>query len=225
MVYNVPDFASHSALTRHALGGWELATILDYSSGPSLTVFAEGVIDGAAGGISGTGDTQGAARPNRVVGQSCRAPAGSPKFQWLNPNAWTVDNYKLATFGTASVGECSGPGIANTDFSFHKNFKIGERVNLQFRMEFFNVFNTTQFQANSDGFTGIHVNLINDAVACNASNVGNSGSVCYGHAINTVGWSFGTNSRDGTAYGNQTFGQAQRDKGPREIQYSLKVEF
>jgi len=225
IVYNVPDFAGHSALVRHALGGWELAGILDYSSGPSMTVFLNGEILEAPGGFTGTGDTQGAARPNRVPGQPCRAPSGSPKFQWLNPAAWTVDNYQLATFGTASVGECSGPGIANTDFSFHKNFKIHERVNLQFRMEFFNLFNKVQFRANSEDITGIDNNLIDHAQACNAGNVSDAGSVCFGHAINSVGWSFDANSRDGIAYGNPHFGQAQHDKGPREIQYSLKIEF
>jgi hypothetical protein len=218
IVYNVPGFTGHSALVRGVFGGWELAGILDYSSGPSLTVFANGEVLNASGGFTGTGDTQGAARPNRVVGEPCRAPSGSPKFQWLNQNAWTVDNYQLATFGSSSVGECSGPGIANTDFSLHKNFKIGERVNLQFRMEFFNLFNKVQFRANSEDITGIDNNLIDNAVACNSGNIGNASSPCFGHAINTVGWSFAGN-------GNPTFGQAQHDKGPREIQYSLKIEF
>jgi len=204
IVYNVPEFTGHSALTRHVLGGWELAGILGYSSGPSLTVYANGEINGAPGGFTGTGVRQDASRPIRAVGQPCRAPSGSPKFQWLNQDAWTVDNYQLGTFGTASVGECSGPGIANTDFSVHKSFKIGERVNLQFRMEFFNLFNKVQFI----GTSGLDNNLIDNAVACNSGNIGDAGSPCVGHAINTVGWTFAGN-------GNPTFGQAQRDKGPR----------
>jgi hypothetical protein len=225
IVYNVPDFAGHNAVTRTVLGGWELAAILGYSSGTPLTVFLNGEIDGAPGGFTGTGDTQGAARPNRVKGEPCRAPSGSPKFQWLNPAAWTVDNYQLGTLGDEGVGPCSGPGIANTDFSIDKNFKIGERVKLQFRMDFFNVFNKVQFRSNSEDITGIDNNLIDRAVACNAGNIGDAGSICFGHAINTVGWSFNSNPRDGTAYGHTTFGQAQHDKGPREIQYSLRIEF
>ena len=218
IVYNLPEFAGHSGFVRHALGGWELASILDYASGPSLTVFANGEVSGADGGFTGTGARTDATRPDRIPGQSCRAPSGSPKFQWLNQAGWTMDNYRLTTFGTSGIGECYGPGLANTDFSVHKNFKVGEKITLQFRMEFFNVFNKVQFRSNSEDITGVDNNLINDAVACNAGNVGDSSSVCFGHAINTVGWNFATN-------GNPTFGQVQHDKGPREIQYSLKIQF
>ncbi len=226
IVYNVPELKGHNSFVKAALGGWELATILDYASGTPLTVFANSPqIEGAPGGLTGTAVGQGESRPNRVFGQSCRAPAGSPKFQWLNPAGWTIDNFQLGTFGNASVGECSGPGIANTDFSLYKNFRLTERVNLQFRMEFFNLFNKTQFRGNSADITGIDSNIADAGVACNATNVGDAGSVCYGHAVNTVGWSFGANSQDGVAYGHQTFGQASADKGPREIQYALKITF
>src|SRR5207248_10422177 len=118
---------------RHVFGGWELASILDYASGTPLTVFANSPdITGAPGGLTGTGVGQGETRPNRVFSQPCRAPSGSPKFQWLDPAAWTLDGFQLGRFGTASVGECSGPGIANTDFSVYKNFRVTERVTLQF---------------------------------------------------------------------------------------------
>ena len=45
---------------------------------------------------------------------------------------------------------CCGPGIVNWDMSLQKNTKIGERVNTQFRAEFFNLANHTQF-FNPDG--------------------------------------------------------------------------
>src|SRR5262249_6293555 len=105
-------------------------------------------------------------RPNRVAGQGCRAPSGSPAIQWLNPNAWTLDNFQLGTFGNSGIGICSGPGIANTDFSVHKNFKVTERINAQFRMDFFNAFNKTQFQGNGGGFTGVETNFLNSTFAC-----------------------------------------------------------
>jgi hypothetical protein len=40
-----------------------------------------------------------------------------------------------------------GPGIFNTDLSFSKGNKIGENVTLQFRAEFFNIFNHTQYSS------------------------------------------------------------------------------
>jgi hypothetical protein len=226
IVYRLPELAGYRNFVRQTLGGWELASILDYASGPPLTVYAsQPDIDGAPGGLIGTGQGQGETRANRVFGQPCRAPSGSPKFQWLNPDGWTLDNYQLATFGTGSIGDCQGPGIAQTDFSVYKNFKVGEKVTMQFRMEFFNLFNKVQFRGNSPDITAIDNNIATAGVACSAANVGDASSPCFQHGINTVGWSFGPNARNSTAYGNPTFGQANQDVGPREIQYGLKVTF
>jgi hypothetical protein len=226
IVYTLPELAGHSALMKHAAGGWEMAGILDYASGTNLTMFANGDITGAPGGLTGTGALADATRPNRVAGQPCHTP-GAPKFQWLNPDAWTINNYQLATFGNAGVGECYGPGLANTDFSIHKNFKAGERVNLQFRMDFFNLFNKVQFRGNSEDITGIDTNLINGGFACTAlaqddpDTSGTFATMCPGGVTNRVAWTFAGPS----GAGNQQFGQVQHDKGPREIQYSLKIEF
>ena len=56
------------------------------------------------------------------------------------------------TFGNSARNNVRGPGINNFDFSLFKNFalprfigKNGEGPKLQFRGEFFNVFNHTQF--------------------------------------------------------------------------------
>jgi Carboxypeptidase regulatory-like domain len=223
VVYTLPDLSGHSMLMRHAAGGWELAGILDYASGTSLTMFANGNVSGNPGGLTGTGALADATRPNRVAGQPCHAP-GSAKFQWLNPNAWTINSYQLGTFGNAGVGECLGPGLANTDFSVHKNFKAGERVNLQFRLDFFNLFNKVQFKGNSEDITGIDTNLIDTGYACTAvaqnapDTSAQFATSCPNGVTNRVAWDFANN-------GNVAFGQVQHDKGPREIQYSLKIEF
>ena len=39
----------------------------------------------------------------------------------------------------------TGPGAATFDFSIFKSFPIRERANLQFRTEFFNMFNRVNF--------------------------------------------------------------------------------
>jgi Carboxypeptidase regulatory-like domain/TonB-dependent Receptor Plug Domain len=219
VVYTMPDFTGHNAFVKGALGGWELATILDFASGTPLTVFANSPqIDNAPGGLTGTAIGQGETRPNRVAGQPCRAPSGSSKLQWLNQAAWTLDNFQLGTFGNASVGDCSGPGLANTDFSIYKNFKLTEKLKLQFRMEFFNVFNKVQFRGNSADVTGIDSNIADTGVACTAVNIGDNTSPCFNRTANTVAWDFATN-------GHQTFGQVSSDRGPREIQYALKLIF
>jgi hypothetical protein len=221
LVYSLPKMTGHNALTKGALGGWEVASILDYTSGSSMTIYAGRSVSGAGGGLSGSGTNQDNARPNVVAGQGCLASGNAPKYQWLNPNRWTLVGYQLGSFGNAGVGECLSPGIANTDFSVYKNFKLTERFNMQFRMEFFNVFNKVQFVGNAQGFTGINNTLSNSTKAClggSSGNVNTAGDSCFGKPANTVIWD-AQNSR------NPNFGQATKDRGPREIQYALKLNF
>jgi len=205
LVYDLPTLTGKSAPMRTALGGWELASILSYASGPSESIFGlAGGATNAPNGIQGTGYNNNQ-KPNRVL-QDCRSHGG-PKYQWYNPGAFTLDHYVIGTFGNSSVGSCSGPGLANTDFSVYKNFKVTERVNMQFRMEFYNLFNKTQFRADQ-----INNQLANTATACTAA------APCPGYAVNTVSYNQATQ-------GQQNFGQVTGDRGPREIQYALKINF
>jgi hypothetical protein len=202
IVYNAPAFAGQSAPVRHVLGNWELSSILSYASGPSLTVLAGSV--GAPGGLVGAGTSQGNDRPNLVAGQSCRASGNA--INWLNPNKFTLDHYVLGQNPTSPRGVCAGPGNAQTDFSVAKNFKITERVNAKFSMDFFNLFNKTQFIA-----TSINTNLSGAATLCDAA------TPCAGYANDTIKWS------QANIQGN--FGQETAAKDPRQIQYNLRIEF
>jgi hypothetical protein len=206
IVYTLPTLQGHGVPMRMALGGWEAASILTYASGPSQSIFGLNAgATNAPGGLQGTGDNENQ-KPNRVL-QDCRAH-GAGAVQWYNPAAFTLDHYQLGTFGNSSVGSCTGPGLANTDFSLYKTFKFTERVNMQFRMEFFNLFNKAQFRADQ-----IDQQLAASAVACTVANP------CPGYAVDTVSWNFANNGRP------QTFGRVTNDKGPREIQYALKINF
>jgi hypothetical protein len=227
---------------RTAFGGWQTGAILGYGSGPSQTIFGlnggatlgvGGVVacdanatpprtlalgncsPGAPGGIQGTGYATNQ-KPNRVL-QDCRSHGGL-KNQWYNPAAFTLDNYQLGSFGNSSVGSCTGPGLANTDFSVFKNFKLTERIGMQFRLEFFNLFNKVQFRADQNNFQ-----LASQAVACTGNAALNTTAIngvqdCSTHALNTVSYD---QARDGQG----SFGQITKDRGPREIQYALKLTF
>src|SRR5207248_9894808 len=48
-------------------------------------------------------------------------------------------------WGNAGVGIIRGPGQTNTDFSIAKTTQVGEKQSVQFRSEFFNLFNHPQF--------------------------------------------------------------------------------
>jgi hypothetical protein len=57
--------------------------------------------------------------------------------------------------GTAPRNPFNGPGRKFVDFAIFKNFLIGERYNTQFRVQFYNLFNTPQFgQPNGDSSSG-----------------------------------------------------------------------
>ena len=231
IVYNAPQLNDYNSFVKTTLGGWEMATILQYTSGSSLSIFNARAVDTAPGGISGAGANQDNIRPLVVPGQPCRAPSGSPEFQWLNPNRWTMVGYQIGTFGgtgaaNASVGECSSPGMANTDFSLYKNFKLTERFHMQFRMEFFNLFNKAQFLGNYQDTANINTTLSNSVRGCTTTStsatdmnsINNPASACFRRPINTVTFD-AANTR------NPTFGQVTKDRGPREIQYGLKFIF
>jgi len=89
-------------------------------------------------------------------------------------------------------------------------------VGLQFRMEFYNLFNKVQLRP---GDSLNHV-LASDGFACTVKNQGDAtfASRCPGGVTNRVSWNRATDQVT-------AFGQATRDKGPREIQYALKFTF
>ena len=85
-------------------------------------------------------------RPNRVGDASLPNPNLT---QWFNTALdtagapWTTP--ALYTFGNAGRGILRSPGRTNVDFSIFKEFPITERIKLQWRSEFFNIFNHPQF--------------------------------------------------------------------------------
>ncbi len=201
VIYNAPDFKDKNMFSRSVLGGWEMASILNYSSGPSET-FYWGGFNAVSGGLTGTGFNDNT-RPIRVASVPCRA-SGGPKEQIFNPGAFTLNGYKVGTVSGSSRGICEGPGLAQTDFSIYKNFKVGEHVKAQLRLEFFNAFNKTQFRADKINFF--------------LGNGGGSAPKPPPGGVQTAVWNAATDEQS-------SFGQSTLTKGPREIQYALKFTF
>ena len=65
------------------------------------------------------------------------------KAVWFNPCAY--DHAPAGELSTLSRAPLYGPRFVNTDFSAFKNFRVHEGMNLEFRAEFFNLFNHAQF--------------------------------------------------------------------------------
>jgi Carboxypeptidase regulatory-like domain/TonB-dependent Receptor Plug Domain len=90
----------------------------------------------------------------------CVAPAKVHTLTaWFNPCAF--EQAPAGELGTAPRAPVSGPNFINTDFSIIKNFVLPfrEGMGVQFRAEFFNLFNHAQFYLSGDGSFGQMQNI------------------------------------------------------------------
>jgi hypothetical protein len=118
-----------------AVSGWTLSTIIALQSGfpfsPQLGY-----------NPTGSGDTRNPVRPD--INPNFRGnlyPRTSQQF--FNPAAFLAPAY--GTVGNLGRDTLTGPGLANADVSVLKGTQINERLHAQFRVEFFNVLNHTNF--------------------------------------------------------------------------------
>ncbi len=215
-IFYLPGLNGTNGFVKNVFGGWEYATIVSFSSGTPLTpniagaitfLDAAGASQSLSGGLSGTGTGQGNILPNRVEGVGC---SGDDELQIVNPAAYTLVGRRIGEQGNGTRGSCRGPATKNFDMSFYKNFTpswltggLGEGARIQFRLELFNAFNTTQFRGNSLNLdAGSRVVTCGNAT-CSATN----------------------NLITGETFQNTAFGRPGSTRGPREIQYALKLVF
>lgn len=144
-MYDVPKWAPGVG------SGWQLAGITTLQSGQPFTVFGDffGVPlrpdQISAAGINNN-------NPNTAINGAL--PAGcnvTPFFTCSGTTAVSAfDPTDNLSFLPGALGRNSfkGPGLVNFDFSVLKNTYLGkgERANLQFRLEFFNLFNTSNYR-------------------------------------------------------------------------------
>jgi Carboxypeptidase regulatory-like domain/TonB dependent receptor len=132
---------------QQVLGNWQVNGIATAMSGTPFTVFdsTDFSVQGSAPEISGFFSN----RPNVVGGQNPNSGPKTPSA-WLNANAFQQviedPNSPVQQFGTAGRNIAQGPGYVDWDFSAFKNIRIGESKDIQFRAEFFNILNHTNFR-------------------------------------------------------------------------------
>ncbi|MEI9970549.1 MAG: hypothetical protein WDO73_00040 [Ignavibacteriota bacterium] len=91
---------------------------------------------------SNNGDSRNPVRPSWNPAFSGSVIEGGPA-QYFNPNAFVLP--APGTYGNVGRNVLIGPGLATTDFSVAKNTAITEKLRVQFRSEFFNIFNRVNF--------------------------------------------------------------------------------
>ncbi len=93
---------------------------------------------------SNDGDTRNPVRPSWNPAFTGPVILGGSN-RYFNPNAFIQP--LPGTYGNVGRNILAGPRLVETDASLTKLFSLSERLNLQFRSEFFNLFNHTNFNA------------------------------------------------------------------------------
>jgi hypothetical protein len=117
------------------IGNWQLSGIQTLQSGLPFT-------PQLSYNPSNDGDTRNPVRPSLNPNFTGQVIQGGPN-RYFNPSAFIQP--LPGTYGNAGRNILQGPGLVETDLSLTKKFSLSDRLNMQFRSEFFNVFNRTNF--------------------------------------------------------------------------------
>jgi hypothetical protein len=133
--YQLPFGKGRRNLMDRAIGGWSVASVLTLQSGFPFTPQL---------GFNPTnnGDTRNPIRPSWNPAFSGPVVIGN-QGQYYNPAAFLVPSN--GTYGNVGRDVLTGPGLATLDFSALKELPLSEKLKLQFRSEFFNILNHTNF--------------------------------------------------------------------------------
>jgi hypothetical protein len=115
------------------LGDWQAGGIITQQSGLPFTVNISG--DRANNGLLNQ-------RPN-LIGDPNLPDDQRSVDRWFNTDAFVIQS--VGALGSAGRNILDAPGTNVVDFSLLKNILFSERHRLQFRTEFFNLFNHTNF--------------------------------------------------------------------------------
>jgi Carboxypeptidase regulatory-like domain/TonB dependent receptor len=189
LTYDIP--APRGARWAHAvLGDWSIDSLLTARSAPPLNV---------AGLTVFIGGTRFSGRPNLVPGVPVYLTG--PQFPGgvaLNPAA--LVNNPAGQQGNLARNQLRLFGEWQENFALRRQFKLHENVALQFRAEFFNIFNHPNF--GNPTFQNLTV-----------------GSPLFGQSTQTLATSLGTGGQQGG------FSPLYQIGGPRSTQLALKLTF
>lgn len=140
-------YLADSGWVSSLLSGWQTYGIVTLQTGRPFTVALPTDFDNSGTGFSNLGFGAND-RPN-LVGDP-RLPTRTTQ-QWFNTAAFALPPF--GSFGSAGRNILDGPGYQNVNASLVKNTWLTERIQLQLRAEFFNLFNHPNFNL-PDNFFG-----------------------------------------------------------------------
>ena len=141
-VYQLPfgrgkTYLSQPGIRSNIVGSWELTSAVVARTGFPVNV----TIDRSSSDVPDGNTTD--QRPDLVPGVSLTPPGGKTIAEWINPAAFAAP--AAGTFGDSPRDVARGPGAWQMDIGIGKHIPLTERVNLEFRSEFFNIFNHPQY--------------------------------------------------------------------------------
>ncbi len=118
----------------HLKRGWQVNAILQYFDGLPFSVSSSG---GVGDGLTPR------AQLLPGFGKGTLPPSQRTIKKWFNTAAFA--SAPAGQWGNSGRNILQGPGTKNVDFSVFRNIHLVGPANLQLRSEFFNLFNTPQF--------------------------------------------------------------------------------
>jgi hypothetical protein len=122
------------------IGNWQATVIEKILSGFAVPLIDS--INNAGNSFANGGNLNNWNRPDQVA-HCDPSNAAHGKLNWINTACFVVP--QAGELGNASRVPVTGPGFVNTDFSLIKQIGLPREMALNFRAEFFNLFNHAQF--------------------------------------------------------------------------------
>ena len=142
-VWLLPKFDGGNAFTRYLVNGWQTNGIFAFRSGDPLTVTGSGNSGTNLGRERGVWNGQ-----NPYGGNACGGVKTACKSYLNTANFSTNPSYLVnlpLSYGNVVKGSFVGPQYADWDVSIMRYFPVHEALQFQFRAEYFNVLNHTNF--------------------------------------------------------------------------------
>jgi hypothetical protein len=136
--YRIPLDKGIRALPR-LTRGWSLSGITRFATG-----FPVGIGESDDNSLTGSGSDEPDYFGHLMIQNPRKAGINGPN-QYFSPQVFGPE--PIGQFGNANARFFHGPGFNNWDVGLHKDTAITEHTSLQFRAEFFNVFNHAQFNS------------------------------------------------------------------------------
>ena len=137
-VWEVPKM-NLNGVASAVLNGWEMTPIVSWQNGFPFTIYS-GVDNSFSGNAKDRADFIGTDLNQAVLGDRSH---GLMTAEFFNISLFKAN--AIGTYGNSGKNIVQGPGLFVTNFGMLKNARVTERIAIQFRAEFFNVFNNVNF--------------------------------------------------------------------------------